>query len=423
MFVNGILLLYHHSLSDNASTILDHVQAFQRYSKYPVWEINTCYGFPAGIKGNQFSIVVLHYSLFGSYPFELSKKYIRYIAQCDRSAKVAFFQDEYRYCDQRYSLINRLKIDIIYTLLNERYFDLVYRSRTNVKHILPTLAGYVPEGLTTRLPQFVKPFFKRDVDVGYRARQLPYFMGRGGQEKTEISTGFTNHLSGQKLRTDISNEESKRIYGDDWFRFIGNCKFMLGVEAGVSIYDFDGSVEQSCKVLLAKNPAASFEEVFNAILNDVDGNVDYRMISPRIFESAALQTVPLLFTGSYNNIVKPDVNYIAIEKDYSNMDVVFSKMADDSLIQNIIINNLALISKFELTYPGFIASFDDDVKNIFGILPGVVANSEKTKIDSLINRGFAFRRFLVLARHRNFPGRDIVKLVYHGARSVLRLSR
>jgi hypothetical protein len=423
MFVNGILLFYHHPLSDNAPTILDHVKSFQRYSEYPVWEVNTCYGFPAGIQDIQFSLVVLHYSLFGSYPFELSRKYISYIAQCSRSAKVAFFQDEYRYCDKRCSLINRLNIDIIYSLLNEGYFDLVYRSRTNVKHVLHTLAGYVPEGLTTRLPQFAKPFCKREIDVGYRARQLPYFMGRGGQEKTDISTGFIKHLSGQELRIDISNDECKRIYGDDWFRFIGSCKFMLGVEAGVSIFDFDGTLEERCNVFLEENPNASFEEVSNSILKDVEGNVNYRMISPRIFESAALQTVPLLFNGFYNGIIKPGINYIAIEKDFSNINLVLIQMADDALIQGIIKNNLALISRFELSYPGFISSFDEDVKNILGIFPRDVSIAEKANVDKLIKRGFTFRRLLALARYRNFPGRNIVKFFYQRAKSTLGILR
>jgi hypothetical protein len=247
-------------------------------------------------------------------------------------------------------------------------------------------------------------------------------MGRGAQEKTEISTGFTKHLAGKKLRTDISNEECKRIYGDKWFQFIGNCKFMLGVEAGVSIFDFDGTIEERCNVFLENAPAASFEDVFNSLLKDVDGNVDYRTISPRIFESAALQTVPLLFKGLYNDIIKPGLNYIALEKDFSNIDVVFDEMADASLTQNIINNNLSLILRFELTYPGFIASFDDDVKDILGILPSEFAVTEKVKVDNLISRGFALRRFFALARHSNFPGRNIVKFFYHGARSLLRRS-
>ncbi len=419
MFVNGVLLIYYHPLSNNAPTIMDHVKSFGRYSEFKVWEVNTIYGFPAGIKEIQFSLIVLHYSLFGDYPFQLSEKYLNYIGYCKRSAKVAFFQDEYIHCGQRYSIINRLQIDIIYTLLEEKYFDLVYRDRTNVKYIQQTLAGYVPDRLISQISQFARPITEREIDVGYRARQLPYFMGRGGQEKTDISIGFLRHASKKKFRTDVSNDECKRIYGDNWFQFIGNCKFMLGVEAGVSIFDFDGSIEKRCRLFLAKNPEASFNDFFDSFLINVDGNVDYRMISPRIFESAALQTVPLLFSGSYNGIIKPDINYIEIEKDFSNINLVFEKMDNELLIQKIIKNNLLLISKYELTYHGFIASFDEDVKSKLGVMSSDLSNAEKSKVETLINRGFAFRRLIVFLKYNNFPGRNILKFLHKNLLIVL----
>jgi hypothetical protein len=98
-------------------------------------------------------------------------------------------------------------------------------------------------------------------------------------------------------------------------------------------------------------------------------------------------------------------------------------MADDALIQGIIKNNLALISRFELSYPGFISSFDEDVKNILGIFPRDVSIAEKANVDKLIKRGFTFRRLLALARYRNFPGRNIVKFFYQRAKSTLGILR
>lgn len=418
MLINGILLIYHHPLSQNAATVLDHVNAFKRYSKFPVWEVNTLYGFPTGIKLSQFSIVVLHYSLFGSHPFALPERFVKYLEGCDKTIKIAFFQDEYRNCERRYELIDMLKIDLIYTLLDQEYFGLVYYERCGVKKVLPTLAGYTPEIMNSDISKFSKPHCERKIDVGYRARQLPFSMGRGAQEKTEIAIGFANIAAGRGLNLNLSNDENGRIYGEDWLSFIGNCKFMLGVEAGVTIFDFDGEIERKCEQLTEQDPTISFKKVSQLILAQIDGNVNYRMISPRIFEMATLQTVPLLFRGNYNGIIQPDLNYILIEKDFSNASVVFDKMANDQLVQSIIENNLQLVSKHELSFEAFIASFDKDLLNTFELNHTKVPKDVKEQTDELLRIGFPLRNFLTVIRHKNFFGRSILKRIYHHFNSI-----
>jgi hypothetical protein len=145
------------------------------------------------------------------------------------------------------------------------------------------------------------------------------------------------------------------------------------------------------------------------------------MISPRIFESAALQTVPLLFSGSYSGIISPDVNYIEIKKDFSNIKLVLEKMADENLVQNIIKNNLLLISKHELSYHGFIESFDNVIKYKLSITSSDLSITEKINIDKLLNRDFQIRKLIALARYKNFPGRNIIKLLHHNLNKILYL--
>jgi hypothetical protein len=79
MKINGILLIYHHPLAANAPTIMEHVESFERYSKHDVWKVNTEYGFPAALRDMEFSAIVLHYSVFGMYPFILPMTFRRYV--------------------------------------------------------------------------------------------------------------------------------------------------------------------------------------------------------------------------------------------------------------------------------------------------------------------------------------------------------
>src|SRR3954453_1840141 len=81
--VNGILLLYDHPLEPNAPTIMEHVDAFARHSRFDVWSVNTALGFPKSLGELDFSVVVLHYSLFGWFPFKLDEWFERYLERSD----------------------------------------------------------------------------------------------------------------------------------------------------------------------------------------------------------------------------------------------------------------------------------------------------------------------------------------------------
>ena len=412
--VNGILLIYHHHLSANAPTIMEHVESFGRYSQFKVWNVNTEFGFPYGLKNLEFSSIVLHYSLFGSYPFSLPEKFCQYVESSKLSVKIAFFQDEYQYCKQRFDLINRLSIDLIYTLLEPQYFDEVYYRHTNVKRVLPTLAGYVSNSLIDKATRFFRPFEEREVDVGYRARRLPFYMGRGAQEKTDIASGFVKHCVNHLLRLDIKTDESNRIYGEDWYYFVGNCKFMLGTEAGVSLFDFDGQIKQKCNELTRMDPDICFNELEKRLLSKIDGNINYRMISPRIFEAAALGAVPLLFSGHYNGLISAGSNYIEIDRNFSNIECVLNQLKDNSVIKTILQNNKSLVESYEVSYENFISSFDEEILEYLSLHRLQKRYVNEGEVDKLLMKGQLFRKLVALLtyiRKTRFPGKNLMKSI------------
>jgi hypothetical protein len=408
MFVNGILLVYYHPLSQNAATIMEHVESFGRYSKFKVWVLNVAYGFPSGLRGLEFSTVVLHYSLFGSYPFSLPEKFLKYIESLRKSLKVAFFQDEMRYCKQRFDLINRLAIDVIYSLLDPKYFDEVYLKNTVVKSVLPNLTGYVCDQLIEKSSKFEKLFHLRDIDVGYRARQLPFYMGRGAQEKSDIAIKFLEHSRDLNLKLDIKLNESDRIYGDDWPRFMANCRFMLGVESGTSIFDITGQIQQKVSQYLDAYPTATFSQVEKEILEPYEEKINYRAISPRIFECAALRTCMILFIGGYQNILVADKHYIPLEKDFSNYDEVILKMNNIGLVKEMTERAYQdLISSGAYSYSNFIQRVNGDISSRLTVAEG--SNESYEKVDSFLNRDLLFRRLVAYVkqiRYISFPGRE-----------------
>lgn len=314
--VNGILLLYRHPVIANAPTVLEHVAAFERYSRFPTWSVNTEFGFPRSLKRTEFKVIVLHYSMFGSGQYCLNKTFLNFLERSSHSFKVAFFQDEYQYCQQRFRFINLFGIDAVYTLLAPEYFQPIYGEHTSAGVIRSTLTGYVGEELEVAVQRWSRPMTERTIDIGYRARPLPYFMGRGEQEKYHIGVEFRQRAAGLDLRLDIDAREESRLYGAAWYRFLGDLKGILGVEAGVSIFDIDDTVRTGCERLLDEHPDMSFEEMSTRLLDAHEDNIPYRTVSPRHFEAAAFKVCQILFEGQYQGIMQPMVHYIPLKKDF-----------------------------------------------------------------------------------------------------------
>lgn len=416
MYTQSVLLIYRHSFNENAPTIMEHVNAFDRYSKFKIWPVNIEHGFPRGLEKIKFSAIILHYSTYiwswgddiirFRHPNALPKKFSNYIKKSNDSIKIAFFQDEMSNCQQRFLMLNELNIDIVFSLLDPKYFDEVYFNNTSINHVLPTLTGYVCDSLIKKGDQFSKSFEDREVDVGYRARSLPFWMGKGAQEKSKIADLFIERTSDSNLKIDIKTSEGDRIYGDNWNHFVGNCKFMLGVEAGTSIFDIEGKVEKFVNDFLILYPNASFDEVEKEILLPYEEKINYRTISPRIFECASTRTCMVLFRGVYQGILKPDVHYIPLEKDFSNIEEVLKKMKDNVYVTSVLSNAFNdLIDSKKYHYSKFLSDFD-------GVLNKYISkkSSELTEsqIEEILSNDIWLRNLVIQfnkIRSIPFPGR------------------
>ena len=162
----------------------------------------------------------------------------------------------------------------------------------------PTFPGYVSEDLVDAARRFAVPDGVRTVDVGYRGRPLPTYLGHGALEKHEIGVRFAELASKSGLRLDIFGAETDRLYGDDWYRFLANCRCMLGVESGVSAFDLEDEVLTEYTELERRQSHVALEDLTS--LPRWEDKVYYRTISPRHFEAAAFRICQVLFEGRYS---------------------------------------------------------------------------------------------------------------------------
>lgn len=410
MLVNGILLIYHHPLVPSATTILEHVGAFGRYSRFKVWNLNAELGFPETLGNLEFQGILLHYSLFAP-TYMLNDAFLNYLERSRSSFKVAFFQDEYRFCRQRFDFLNRFRIDCVYTLIEPTYWKDTYLKYTKVPKIIYNLPGYVSDVLIEEAFRGNLPSERRKVDIGYRGRRLEFYMGKGSQEKHEIAIGFKKKAKELGLKMDIETNERKRLYGKTWYQFIGNCKAVLGVEAGVSIFDVEDIVYHKYCQLIKCNPKISFDEVSKEILQEWEDRIPYRTISPRHFEAAAFRTCQILFEGKYSDIMHPLVHYIPLRKDFSNFEKVIHMFQDQNLRSELTENAYRdLIASGQYSYRKFIQEVFDHT--LFeSRLKAAVSPIQAEEVTSLLKTDERRRWVYAVGRsllYRPFPGRALL---------------
>ncbi|MFN7097382.1 MAG: hypothetical protein ACK4PR_07475, partial [Gammaproteobacteria bacterium] len=268
--------------SKDAGTIIEHINAFQNYSKHNIVCFSSAGSYPVNLDLNNFDALIIHYSCYLLNDYYITPEGKKHISDF-KGLKILFLQDEYRKINQLHDMINYLGINILYTCIPDAEIDKVYpiSKLPNLKKI-NNLTGYIPESLLTLTPPLIA---ERPIDVGYRSRKLPYWYGKLAVEKWKIVDDFLLHTKNEHLKCNLSYEENKRLYGEKWLQFVQSCKTMLGVESGSSVLDFTGELEETVEKYQAFHPFSTFEKVSEKFLVGYDGNVTMNQISPRCFEA------------------------------------------------------------------------------------------------------------------------------------------
>ena len=333
---------------------------------------------------------------------------------CESSYKIAFFQDEYHFNPRRYEFLNRYEVDCIYTLVEPEYYSETYGKYTTVPKLVNTIPGYVSDELIAAAKKFSLLDEDREFDLRYRGRTLPLYMGKGAQEKHQIANEFGKRARGSGLRLDLQTEEKHRIYGDDWYKFMADARGVLGVEAGVSVFDPTGQVEEEFGRIVEREPDITFDDLSRRLLAPWEDQIYYRTISPRHFEAAAFRVCQILFEGKYSGIMEPMVHYIPLKKDYSNFDEVIALFKDHATREEITENAYRdLIASGRYSYRTFIEGFDDELAA--SGLQSDISDEQVAEVTRKLEAGSLLRRikripYILLVypypgRTSEFPGR------------------
>jgi hypothetical protein len=328
------IVIFYEPSSIKIATMREYLSSFYLYSKHNISYLPATQGLNCETDLNDFDVVMIHYSvrvsvLDGSYM--LSQAYIEAIKKFG-GYKILFLQDEYEGTNIAKFWITCLGIHAVYTCVPEAYIEQVYpRLQFPSVDFIPILTGYVSNGL---LRSKYKHLDARKTLIGYRGRALPYWYGSLGQEKLNIGIQVKAFCVKKGLKVDIEWEESKRIYGDAWYTFLASSRATLGTESGANIFDYDGSVRATLEAKLKEKPGLTYESIAEEYIVPYE-TIRMNQISPKMFEAIALRTALILFEGEYSGVLEADRHYISLKKDFSNLELVISKVQDDDFIEKL----------------------------------------------------------------------------------------
>lgn len=353
----NILFLYN-ATQTYTSTVFEHISSFSKYSQNRCFFAHQDEYQDISIDFSRFDAVVVHYTVRLPYD-QISNETAGSLARY-KGLKVLLIQDEYDHTHRAWHWINKLGINLVFTVVPAQSIAKVYPEAVfpGVRFV-SVLTGYVPENLNCNS---YSPPSQRGLVVGYRGRPLPIRYGELGLHKVNIGRLATDYCVQHNIEHDIAWSENARIYGDKWYEFMTACRSMLGTESGSNVFDWDGTLSEKVKAYQALNPEASELDTWHSVIKPLERPGLMNQVSPRVFEAIAARTVLVMFEGAYSGVLEPDVHFISVKMDGSNFAEVFAKLNDAKFVDAMAERTFAdIILSKKYSYARFVELFDDEL--------------------------------------------------------------
>ena len=310
----------------------DHLNSFRKYIPN-----SKCYyvnlglgGFPFYLKKIDFELIIFDWLFLGTRMardnFLKMLKKISFL-KTKKAVKICLPQDEFTSMDILVDFINIFKIKYVFSVSPSTEWDIIYRG-VNFNEVIfyQKLTGYLDEGLINKWSN--KKTIK-SIDIGYRTISSVYW-GRFNLIKSQIASLFLDKTKSLNMKCDIKVGKENFYSGDKWYDFLSKCRYTLGVEGGSRILDWDGKLFKTVNDLSKNKNSTDITCYQDVLSNYKEGEINVIAISPRHLEACLTKTVQILVEGKYNGILRPNIHYIELKKDFSNIDNILSTINDES---------------------------------------------------------------------------------------------
>jgi len=292
---------------------------------------------PKNLALDQYDVIVIHNTFLAyrwtDWYFYKWKRRFSWIneKQCQ---KIAVPQDEFDHSGILDEWLLELGVTDIFSRYDPENRDGLYPIMRNYATFKTCLPGYIDHNFAQKIKSKLLPIRQRPVDIVYRARHLPYWFGHFGQIKHQVANEVLPIAKSNDLIVDISTDIVDTITGEGWIHFLANSKAIIGCEGGSSAIDWRGELRALINQVLASNPQVDFETL-SAELPDGWDRFKFATLTPRHFESITTKTCQILVEGHYSGILKPNIHYLSIKSDFSNLNEVLELIKKPELLEEI----------------------------------------------------------------------------------------
>ena len=247
----------------------------------------------------------------------------------DRKGKlVVFVGNEYCLMPEKIGFIKDVEADFVASQLPSEaaswlYSDCAKSTVLSIPHALNLRAYY----------SYHENRFRK-TDIGFIGDKYGYSIG--DVERTKVAEYFDRCDSPHDLVKDIRIGRKLRLTKKLYVDFLNSIRCTIGAESGTYYLEKRDSTQKKVDAFLSQYPKATFEEVFEQFFKDYTNPINGKAISSRHFEPIGTKTCQALVEGYYNGVLKADVHYICLKKDYSNIQDVIDRIKDRGYVQKLV---------------------------------------------------------------------------------------
>jgi hypothetical protein len=244
-----------------------------------------------------------------------------------RKGRLIYFpRNEFKNFRRKRAFIKLAKVDLVASQLPLESAEYLYGDLAKVISL--------PHALNPKVFQPSVTFEKRRITIGGRSDVYPSFLL---DESRNAIDHFLRKVG--KLRPGIIVDYSTRLQDrfdrKGWSAFLGQCQFTISSEAGGIYVDKTDRLQHSIERYLKGHPVVPVEEVREQFREQLRVLPSGKCISSRHFEAIGTQTCQILAEGHYSGIIQPNVHYIELKKDHSNIEEVLRSMENRRRVREI----------------------------------------------------------------------------------------
>jgi len=254
---------------------------------------------------------------------------LRGVLRWVRGERVFFLNNEFRDLGDKCNLAAVLGAKTLVSQLCQDDATLLYQNLW-AGRVLSLPYGFTPQAFKPE-----KTAAQRSIDIGFRGDYYPPYVGHDDRDLLldSLNTQLQNRAG---VRVDI--QVGQRLDRTGWAAFLNDCRALVGHEAGSTRLDSDENIRRFLNAQQKSLPPENFRKLVLALRTHgvFDPPPSGRIAAPRNFEAMGTKTLQILLPGRYNDLLQPNVHYLELQRDFSNLEKVLEALADEATYTRLI---------------------------------------------------------------------------------------